>query len=86
MSVEIYKEIEQKLKSRFESSGGFLTLGDLPTPYSLKDLTQSVLRIKEAINNREKIIIVGDYDVDGMVATSLLLDFFALNFGSLSFL
>ena len=32
MSVEIYKEIEQKLKSRFENSGGFLTLGDLPAP------------------------------------------------------
>ncbi|MEJ2498328.1 MAG: single-stranded-DNA-specific exonuclease RecJ [Sulfurovaceae bacterium] len=76
MSLEIYKEIEQKLKKRFESSGGFLTLSDLPAPHSLKDLTQSALRIKEAISNREKIIIVGDYDVDGVVATSLLLDFF----------
>lgn len=76
MSAEIYKEIEQKLKKRFESSGGLLTLVNLPTPHSLKDLTKSALRIKEAIKNREKIIIVGDYDVDGVVATTLLLDFF----------
>jgi single-stranded-DNA-specific exonuclease len=69
-------KIETILKNRFESSGGFLTLGDLPAPHCIKDLTKSAQRISEAIKNSEKIIIIGDYDVDGVVATTLLLNFF----------
>jgi len=34
---------------------------------------ESVLRIIQAINNKEKILICGDYDVDGITSTSLLL-------------
>ncbi len=33
-------------------------------------------RIKRAINNRERVIVVGDYDVDGVVSVAILRLFF----------
>ena len=38
---------------------------DLNDPYLLKDMQKSVDRIMSAIKNNEKILIYGDYDVDG---------------------
>jgi single-stranded-DNA-specific exonuclease len=39
----------------------------------LKGAEQAVARVMQALKNQEKILIAGDYDVDGMTATSLLL-------------
>lgn len=44
----------------------------LTAPTKLPGLTKAVKRIKEAIDKEEKIIICGDYDVDGMLASSIL--------------
>lgn len=41
-------------------------------PYLLKDMGVSVKRILQAITNKEKITVYGDYDVDGITASSLL--------------
>ncbi len=41
----------------------------------LSGLNISAERINKAVKNREKILIVGDYDVDGMSATALVLSF-----------
>ncbi|NPA28086.1 MAG: single-stranded-DNA-specific exonuclease RecJ, partial [Epsilonproteobacteria bacterium] len=54
----------------------FLTLKDLPHPYSFKDMQKGVKRIVEAIKNREKIALIGDYDVDGVVATTIIRELF----------
>lgn len=51
-------------------------LKDLPPPSSMLNLQRAATRISQAIQNREKIVIVGDYDVDGVVATALLIRFF----------
>ena len=52
----------------------------LPNPFLLKDMETTVKRTLEAINKKEKIIIFGDYDVDGAASTALLGNFFkALN-------
>ena len=40
------------------------------------DFLNSVELTKKAINNKENICILGDYDVDGSAATSLLIKFF----------
>ena len=42
-------------------------------PLLMKDMDKAVARIRQAIDQEEKITVYGDYDVDGMTATSLLL-------------
>lgn len=49
--------------------------GELPSPFLLKDMSPAVQRIRQALERREKIAVFGDYDVDGITATSLLTDF-----------
>jgi len=41
-------------------------------PFLMKDMDKAVARIKQAIESEERIMVYGDYDVDGMSATSLL--------------
>ena len=41
-------------------------------PYLLKDMDRTVLRIERALAHGEKITVYGDYDVDGITASSLL--------------
>jgi len=45
---------------------------DLHDPYLLKDMQKSVDRIMKAIKSKEKILIYGDYDVDGITSTFIL--------------
>lgn len=44
----------------------------LHDPYAMHGMTAAVARIRAALGNREPILIYGDYDVDGTVATVLL--------------
>lgn len=48
---------------------------NLHNPFLMKDMKSATDRIKEAINNKEKILIYGDYDVDGVASTALLTNF-----------
>jgi single-stranded-DNA-specific exonuclease len=52
------------------------SLKQLGSPFSIKDMDTAVHRIATAIKRDEKILIFGDYDVDGVTATAILLDFF----------
>ena len=49
----------------------------LPNPNSLLDMDKSSFRTLEAIKNKEKIGIFGDYDVDGATSTALLGRYFS---------
>ena len=45
------------------------------SPMLMRDMDKAVSRIQQAINNGETIAVFGDYDVDGITATVLLLDY-----------
>ncbi|MDH5796386.1 MAG: single-stranded-DNA-specific exonuclease RecJ [Anaplasmataceae bacterium] len=49
----------------------------LPDPYHLKDMDLAIKRIIKAINDKEKIIIYGDYDVDGATSSALMKNYFS---------
>jgi len=48
------------------------------SPYNLSGMQRAIERIQKAIRNRQKIAIYGDYDVDGVTATALLVETFQL--------
>lgn len=50
-------------------------LSDLASPFDIKDIDRATRRIHRAIVGQEKILIFGDYDVDGVTATTLLFEF-----------
>ena len=49
-----------------------LEASDLHDPYLLADMPQAVDRILSAVENKEKICIYGDYDVDGVTSVTVL--------------
>ena len=57
-----------------ESMRDFLYGSSTPfhDPFLMKDMARSVARIERALQNGEKITVYGDYDVDGITASSLL--------------
>lgn len=48
----------------------------LRSPFLMKDMKKATERIKKAIENKERIYIYGDYDVDGVSSTSILYIYF----------
>ena len=50
----------------------FLTGEEIPSPLFLPDSIRFINRLERAIDAKEKIRIVGDYDVDGVCATTIL--------------
>jgi len=52
------------------------TIDDLHDPFLMKDMDKAIKRIQEAIDNQEKILIYGDYDVDGTTAVSIVYSYF----------
>jgi single-stranded-DNA-specific exonuclease len=61
------------------------SLGDLHSPGLLRDMEPAVNRLLAAIRNREKILIYGDYDVDGTLSVVLLLKAIELAGGSAAY-
>ncbi|MFP4533993.1 MAG: single-stranded-DNA-specific exonuclease RecJ [Desulfobacterales bacterium] len=51
------------------------TFQSIPNGFSMADMTPAVNRIARAICASEKILVFGDYDVDGITATTLLHEF-----------
>lgn len=60
-------------------------LGHLHDPFLMQDMEKAVLRIEKAIQNQEKILIYGDYDVDGTTAVSVVYQFFKKRYEHISF-
>ena len=76
------------LKNIFDDRLGDLDstkISNIPHPYMLKDMEKATKRILCAINNGERILLVGDYDVDGISSTSIIVSFFNKYFPSVAF-
>jgi single-stranded-DNA-specific exonuclease len=76
-SLDCPKAIAQILAARGltpETAGSFLTpsVADLHSPLLMRGMAEAVARIQEAVAAQEKILVYGDYDVDGTTATVLL--------------
>ncbi len=63
--------------TNFEDARNFFRpdIKKLHDPFLMKDMDIATERIKQAINNDEKILIYGDYDVDGTSAVALVYSF-----------
>ena len=46
------------------------SLSDLFDPFLMKDMDKAIARISKAVANNERILVYGDYDVDGTSAFS----------------
>ena len=50
-------------------------LSMLHDPFLMKDMEKAVARVRKAIETKEKIMVYGDYDVDGTTAVALVYSF-----------
>ncbi len=60
-------------------------LSHLHDPFLMPDMEKAVVRLREAIENGEKIMVYGDYDVDGTTAVALVYGFLSTFYGNLEY-
>jgi len=73
------KILVQRGISNFEEAKFFFRpqLAQLHDPFLMKDMEQAIIRITAALTNHERILVYGDYDVDGTTAVALTYSFFS---------
>lgn len=70
--IEDYASAKQFFRPQWE---------DLHDPFLMKDMQKAVDRIEKAIKGDEKIMVYGDYDVDGTTSVALMTTFLKANKG-----
>ncbi|MEA2073063.1 MAG: single-stranded-DNA-specific exonuclease RecJ [Campylobacterota bacterium] len=68
------QDLYELLSQRFDSEEK--RLSQIPSPALLHDAPDAAKKIAEAIRANKKITLVGDYDVDGVSSTAIMVDFF----------
>ena len=68
------QEIKTILSSKIEE----ISPKEIPHFSLLKNIDIATKRVVKAIQNREKIVVVGDYDVDGVTSTTIINQFFKI--------
>lgn len=71
----------------FEEARSFFrpSLNQLHDPFLMKDMGKAIARIEEANRKRERILIYGDYDVDGTSAVALVYSFLSTQNDNIDF-
>jgi len=65
--------VQRGIKTYNEAKAFFRPrLSDLHDPFLMKDMERAVERLEQAIGNQEKVIVYGDYDVDGTTSVALM--------------
>ncbi len=77
ISSELATMLVQRGIDTFEAAKSFFrpNLAEIHDPFLMKDMGKAVARLEKAINFKEKIMVFGDYDVDGTTSVSLMYDF-----------
>lgn len=77
IDTAIAKLLVQRNISTFDEARSFFRpqLEDIHDPFLMKDMKRAVSRLEQAIDRSEKILIYGDYDVDGTTAVALVYSF-----------
>ena len=77
----------QKEITTFDQAKSFFrpSLNDLHDPFLMKGMNIAVNRLNTAIKTNEKILIYGDYDVDGTTAVALVYSFLSKYYGNLDY-
>ena len=77
VSSTICKILTQRNYEDYDSSEKYFVplLTQLHNPFLMKDMTKAVERIKSAISCNEKILVFGDYDVDGTTSVASMFSF-----------
>ncbi len=60
-------------------------LSNLHDPFLMKDMDVAIARIRKAVESGEKVLIYGDYDVDGTTAVALVYSFFKDHFREIDY-
>src|SRR5690349_20997408 len=70
----ICRLLVQRVITSFESARQFYrpSLDELHSPWLMKDMEKAVGRIMAAISMQEKILVFGDYDVDGTTSVAIM--------------
>lgn len=77
----------QRGVTTFEQARAFFrpSLDSLHDPFLMKDMDKAVERVERAISRKEKILVYGDYDVDGTTAVALVYSFLLRLTGNVDF-
>lgn len=77
----------QRGVSTFDEAKTFFRpqLTDLHDPFLMKDMDLAIDRIEHALQAKEKILVYGDYDVDGTTAVALVYSFFRTFYDDLDY-
>jgi len=83
----ICKILVQRGIETYEDAKNFFRpqLTGLHDPFLMKDMVKAVARIKEAIFQNEKILVFGDYDVDGTTAVASMYQFLKKIYSNIDF-
>ncbi|MFD1467952.1 single-stranded-DNA-specific exonuclease RecJ [Hymenobacter caeli] len=67
-----------------EAAAAFIysDLRQLPDPYLLRDMDRAVDRLVRALETGEKVLVLGDYDVDGITSVALVISYLTPLFGA----
>ena len=77
----------QRGHDTFEKAKEFFrpSLSMLHDPFLMKDMDKAIERIDKAISENEKILVYGDYDVDGTTAVALVFTFFKKRYSQIDY-
>lgn len=83
----IAKILIQRNITDFEQAKSFFRpmLDQLHDPFLMRDMEKALIRIKTAMDREEKILIYGDYDVDGTTSVALVYGFLRNFYGHIDF-